>query len=460
MRGGGGRGREQELRTAEKSSSKDFNKKCTGVRRILVYLDLVFEDPADEKAFFKGFYAPAIRRGSRYVLLITLFRLFGLYIGNVDKHERIPTGSPSPWWDVQAIYEVTAHGIAVLLTLPCFRVGSHVPGWASTAAFYSSSLVWLIGLLFGQWNIWRDTVSPFVIIFAACLASRLPARRTLALVLLVMPVILMLAPSDLPAEYRQKSAIDGLDDGPSGGKGSGRALDDGSGGKGNGDRAGAGMIGYSGTCRRAPIFQPLYRSSVRCRPSHLTAASHGPWAVAPLPLLALLCVQFALDHLSPCAIGRFISRQYLTSCCRRPILPRPKPHPGPPWVNYWSNLTTVIVLMLMWHIQYTVDRAHRIAFKQTREVVAANGRTKRVEADLLSMFAHELRNPLNGTVASLQFAQITVTQLQTDGASSPTTRDLRGISTDLESAHTSTAACLQLLDLVGAQGLTHAQCMS
>ena len=123
-------------------------------------------------------------------------------------------------------------------------------------------------------------------------------------------------------------------------------------------------------------------------------------------------------------------------------------------------MTTVIVLILMWHIQYTVDRAHRIAFEQARKAAAANDRTKQVEADLLSMFAHELRNPLNGTVASLQFAQITITQLQTDGTSPPTTSDLRGISTDLESAHTSTAACLQLLDLVGAQGLTHAQCMS
>ena len=38
--------------------------------------------------------------------------------------------------------------------------------------------------------------------------------------------------------------------------------------------------------------------------------------------------------------------------------------------------------------------------------------------------------------------------MQADGASPPTTSDLRVISTDLESAYTSTAACLQLLDFV------------
>ena len=157
-------------------------------------------------------------------------------------------------------------------------------------------------------------------------------------------------------------------------------------------------------------------------------------------------------HLSP------IPQQLLPS----PNLTSPKPHPGAPWVNnYWSNMTTVIVLILMWHIQYTVDRAHRIAFEQTRKAAAANDRTKQVEGDLLSMFAHELRNPLNGTIASLQFAQIALAELQTDGASPPTTSDFQGISTDLDSAHTSTAACLRLLDLVGAQGSTHkhAQCM-
>ena len=42
----------------------------------------------------------------------------------------------------------------------------------------------------------------------------------------------------------------------------------------------------------------------------------------------------------------------------------------------------------------------------------ACSRVEQVEADLLSMFAHELRNPLNGTVANLQFAQIALREMQ------------------------------------------------